>query len=311
MEDISLYLRSLLDVFNAEYFLEIFLIYLVIYTFLRFMEGTRGEGILKGIALVILLVPILISIVAHRFGVLQRLEVILKFFGAAAIPALVIIVQPELRRALVRLGQTRLFGLIFKVETEELVEEIVKATFRMARRKVGALIAIEREVGLKSYIERGTAIDGLISSHLLTTVFFPGSELHDGAVIIRNKRIAAAGCLFPLSDNPSLGQIVGTRHRAGLGLTEETDAVVVIVSEEKGTVSIAHGGKLEMALNPDQLRAALLKLYAQLEGRGMEKKREELEEPAESEMISIGTESAEAEKPSAEARSKYQQKAEV
>jgi diadenylate cyclase len=250
---------------NVEYLAEIFLIYLAIYTFLRFMEGTRGEGILKGIALIILTVPILLNIVAEQFRVLDRLVVIMNFFGAAAIPALVIIVQPELRRALVRLGQTRLFGMILKRQTEGMVDEIVKAAFRMSRRKVGALIAIEREVGLRSYVERGTPLDAIVSSQLLSTIFFPGSELHDGAVVIQKDRIAAAGCLFPLSDNPNLSSMFGTRHRAGLGITEESDAIAVIVSEETGAVTFAHSGVLERPTNAGDLKALLVKYYAQLE----------------------------------------------
>src|SRR5262245_1768777 len=234
------------------------------------MEGTRGEGILKGIALLILTVPILVNIIAEQFKVLDRLVVIMNFFGAAAIPALVIIVQPELRRALVRLGQTRLFGMLFKRQTEGMVDEIVKAVFRMARRKVGALIALEREVGLQNYIERGTPIDGLVSSQLLSSIFFPGSELHDGAVVIQKERIAAAGCLFPLSDNPNLSPLFGTRHRAGLGLTEETDAIVVIASEETGAVSFAHHGVLERPTNAQELKELLLKYYAQLEAMDLE-----------------------------------------
>jgi diadenylate cyclase len=252
-------------VITVQNLIEIFLIYIIIYTFLRFMEGTRGEGILKGIALVILTVPILLNIVAGQFKIFDRLVVIMNFFGAAAIPALVVIVQPELRRALVRLGQTRLFGMILKRETEGMVDEIVKAAFRMSRRKIGALIAIEREVGLRSYVERGTQLDAIVSSQLLTTIFFPGSELHDGAVAICKDRIAAAGCLFPLSDNPNLSSMFGTRHRAGLGITEETDAIAVIVSEETGAVSFAHNGVLERPTNAQELKTLLVKYYAQLE----------------------------------------------
>ena len=212
---------------QAQYLFEILIIYLVIYTFLRFMEGTRGEGILKGIALLMLMFPLLLTIVAERLEIMDRLLVIIRFFGAAAIPALVIIVQPELRRALVRLGQTRLFGFFLKGDTEGTVEEIVKAAFRMSRRKIGALIAIEREVGLKNYIEHGTGIDAHVSSELLSTLFFPGSDLHDGAVVIQKDRVAAAGCLFPLSENPNIGNVMGTRHRAALGITEETDSIVI------------------------------------------------------------------------------------
>jgi diadenylate cyclase len=306
LESIKYYLSSV----DIEYILEIFLIYIVIYTFLRFMEGTRGEGILKGIALIFLTVPIVVSFVASRMQIFERLEVIVRFFGAAAIPALVIIVQPELRRALVRLGQTRFFGFLLKQETEGIVDEIVRATSRMAKSKVGALIAIEREVGLKNYIERGTQIDAVVSSQLLATVFFPGSELHDGAVIIRNNRLAAAGCLFPLSDNPELGQAFGTRHRAGLGITEETDAIVVIVSEETGTVSFAHDSELERPLTPDQLREVLIKFYAQLEERTLQGKREELEEPIDGELLTGPSEGKDAET-SAARTTQSKEKAEV
>ena len=311
MEQFLTQIRAFLRVLDPEYILEILLIFYVIYAFLRFMEGTRGEGILKGIALIILTVPIVISIVAHSFGVMQRLEVILAFFGAAAIPAIVIIVHPELRRALVRLGQTRFFGLLVKGDTRGIVDEVVKATFRMSRRKMGALIAIEREVGLKNYIERGTHVDGRITSQLLSTIFFPGSDLHDGAVIIRNDRVAAAGCLFPLSDNPNLGQVVGTRHRAGLGITEETDAIVVVVSEETGVGSFAHDGSLQRNLNPDQLREVLLKHYAQLDERKLEMKREEMEEPVEHELINVTTNGKDSERPVARAAQTGTEKAEV
>ncbi len=259
------YLRDEFGFFRLEYFVEIAVIYLIIYTFLRFMEGTRGEGILKGIALIILTVPIVVTIVAERFQILDRLVVILRFFGAAAIPVIVIIVQPELRRALVRLGQTRLFAPLLKGQTEGMVDEIVKAAFRMSRRKIGALIAIEREVGLQTYVERGTPIDGIVTSELLCNIFFPGSDLHDGAVVIQKERIAAAGCLFPLSENPNLGAVFGTRHRAALGITEETDAIVVVVSEETGIVSFVHAAQMERPLSAEQLRTLLLKYYAQLE----------------------------------------------
>ncbi|MBI4604284.1 MAG: TIGR00159 family protein [Planctomycetes bacterium] len=265
MRDLLETLRSYLVPLTLEAAIEILIIYLILYTFLRFMEGTRGEGILKGMALLILTVPILVTIIADRFDVLDRLLVIVKFFGAAAIPVLVIIVQPELRRALVRLGQTRIFGFFLRGETEDMVGEIVKAVFRMSRRKTGALIAIEREVGLQNYVERGTQLDARISSEVLCAIFFPGSDLHDGAVVIQKDRIAAAGCLFPLSESPNLGVALGTRHRAALGITEESDAVVIAVSEETGIVSFVHRGKMERPLGQDRLRTLLLKHYAQLE----------------------------------------------
>jgi len=262
---------------NPQYLIEILIIYLVIYAFLRVMEGTRGEGILKGIALLMVMFPILLTIVAERLEIMDRLLVIIRFFGAAAIPALVIIVQPELRRALVRLGQTRLFGALLKRDTEGTVEEIVKAAFRMSRRKIGGLIAIEREVGLKNYIEHGTAIDAIVTSELLSTIFFPGSDLHDGAVVIQKDRLAAAGCLFPLSENPNIGTVLGTRHRAALGVTEETDAIVLVISEETGNVSFVDRGQIER-VDVEQLRSHLMRHLAQLENQDTRAATESVEE---------------------------------
>ena len=265
MHEVLRFLQAQFPSVYFEYAIEILIIYLLIYTLLRFMEGTRGEGILKGIALLLLVVPILVTIVAEQFQVLDRLLVIVKFFGAAAIPVIVIIVQPELRRALVRLGQTRIFGIFLGRQTEGMVEEIVKAAFRLSRLKIGTLIAVEREVGLQNYVERGTRIDGIVTSELLCSIFFPGTDLHDGAVVVQKERIAAAGCLFPLTENPDLGGVLGTRHRAALGITEETDAIAVVVSEETGVVSFAHGGKMERFLNSEQLRSLLLRYCAELE----------------------------------------------
>ena len=267
MQDFFTGLWSLVSI---AYLVEILVIFLVIYAFLRFMEGTRGEGILKGIALLMLTFPILLAIVADQLEKsdldfnMDRLLVIIRFFGAAAIPAVFIVVQPELRRALVRLGQTSLLGVFLKRETKGIVEDLVRASFRMSRRKIGALIAIEREVGLKNYIEHGNQIDAVVSSGLLSTIFFPGSDLHDGAVVIREDRIAAAGCLFPLSDTPGLGNVMGTRHRAALGVSEETDAIVIVVSEETGNVSFASRGELEK-VDAERLRELLQRHFVELD----------------------------------------------
>ena len=270
MQDIFSGLWSLASWNSIAYLVEILVIFVVIYAFLRFMEGTRGEGILKGIALLMLTFPILLAIVADQLKKadldfnMDRLLVIIRFFGAAAIPAVFIVVQPELRRALVRLGQTRFLGVFLKRETEGIVEELVRASFRMSRRKIGALIAIEREVGLKNYIEHGSQIDAVVSSGLLSTIFFPGSDLHDGAVVIREDRIAAAGCLFPLSDTPGLGNVMGTRHRAGLGVSEETDAMVIVVSEETGNVSFVSRGEMEK-VDTERLRELLQRHFVELD----------------------------------------------
>ena len=167
--------------------------------------------------------------------------------------------QGELKKALTDFGQTSLFRPFLKTVSFDL-DEVVKASVRLAERRTGALIAIERRHSLVPYIEVGTPLEAQVTAELLRTVFAIQTPLHDGAVIIRNGRVAAAGCLLPLSENPSLPKELGTRHRAGIGLTEQTDAIVVIVSEETGTISLAHGGNIERGFDLDSLRARLQKL---------------------------------------------------
>jgi diadenylate cyclase len=244
-----------------EYLLEILLIWSIIYAFLRFTEGGRGAGVLKGVALFLLFVLLAVSILA-RWGNLEQVRVILHFAGGAAITALIVIFQPELRRALVKIGQSPIFGAFLHGQVD-VVDEVVSSVGRMAKNKIGALLAFEREVELDSYVDRGVVIDAEVSSQLLVTIFYPGTELHDGAVVIQGGRIAAAGCLFPFSENPDLGPQLGTRHRAGLGLVEETDAICVVVSEENGAISLAADGVLERNLDQRQLDQRLRELYVQ------------------------------------------------
>ena len=170
--------------------------------------------------------------------------------------ALVVIFQPELRRMLVRLGQTRWLGFLGKPRSVAL-GEVLSAVASMSKRKIGALIAIEREVGLRQVIEGGTRLNAEVTSEILGSIFYPNTPLHDGGVVIRSNRLAAAGCLFPLSENPKLHKELGTRHRAAVGLTEETDAVTVVVSEETGNVSVAVKGDLMYDLSVDELKSVL------------------------------------------------------
>jgi len=240
--------------------LEIFVIYLGVYYFIRFCEGTRGAGILKGLAVILMLTAIAIRIGAEYFG-FERIGEIARWITPAAITALIILLQPELRRGLSRLSQSQFFGEFLK-EEHEVVGEIIKSAFRMAKNKVGALLAIEREDNLQQYVDRGTPLDAEVRSELLSTIFHPGTELHDGAVVLRRGRIAAAGSLFPLSESPKLGSWAGTRHRAAVGLTEETDAVVVVVSEERGEVSLCVRGEIKRALDREELERELRNYYA-------------------------------------------------
>ena len=252
------YLSSIID---GGFFVEVGLIYALIYYFIKFCEGTRGAGVLKGLALLVLMAAFLSTFLTSYFG-FDRLNYLLSVLGPATITALVVILQPELRRGLVRLSQTPIFGEFIKDE-HEVIGEVIKSCYRLAKNKVGALIAIEREQPLTAYAERGTRIDAEVRSELMTSLFYPGTELHDGAVVIQKGRIAAAGCLFPLSENPELGSWAGTRHRAGVGISEESDCVTVVVSEETGQVSLCVQGKVYRDLDREELTTRLRAFYAQ------------------------------------------------
>jgi diadenylate cyclase len=190
---------------------------------------------------------------------LERIGYLLKEFFTVFTFALIIIFQPELRRALMHLGQNPLVNR-FLPKDQVRIEEIVTACTRLSKDKIGALIAIEREISLGSIVEGGRFLDAEVSADLIDTIFFPGSALHDGAIVIQHGRVAAAACLFPLTDNPEISKRLGTRHRAAIGLTEETDAVTVVVSEETGKISVGMRGHLEQGLDRDTLRRLLTDL---------------------------------------------------
>ena len=218
--------------------IEILILWIVFFRILVFFEGTRAFQVLKGI--VYLLIAFLVS---QIFG-LDTLNWLLTKLFAISIIALLIIFQPELRQGLARLGQQHLFAPdMAEADFILLLEDLVNATFKLSRLKCGCLIAIERVIKLKVYIESGVAIDSSFSPELVQSIFTTASPLHDGGIIIRGPRIVAASCLFPLSENPHFSKVAGTRHRAGLGLSEQTDAVVIIVSEETGEISVAVDGQ--------------------------------------------------------------------
>jgi diadenylate cyclase len=224
----------------------------------RFLSGTRGEGMLKGIATITFL-GFMVLLKLARDLELARLELVLDSVFGTTVLVFVILFQPELRRGLLTLGANRLVRLFVKDEGNP-IDAVVQAALRLAKNKVGALIAFEREVGLNNFADNGVRIDAALTPELIETIFFPGSALHDGAVIIQEKRIAAAGCLFPLTDNPSISKRLGTRHRAAIGLTEETDAVTLVVSEETGKISIGAGGELYRNLDAETLTRELKRL---------------------------------------------------
>ena len=178
--------------------------------------------------------------------------------------AIIIIFQPELRRALEQIGRGRLFARTMMQEEEErdrLIEAFVKSVSYMAKRRIGALISIEKETGLSEYIETGTGMDSLITSELLINIFIPNTPLHDGAVIVQSNRIAAAGCYLPLSESPFISKELGTRHRAALGISEVTDAVTIIVSEETGAVSLTANGDIDRNLDMEEFEARLRRVW--------------------------------------------------
>ncbi|MCF6158238.1 MAG: TIGR00159 family protein [wastewater metagenome] len=240
---------------------EIFLIYTMVYVVLRIMQGTRGTSVLRGLAFIIVMISVGALFFVKRLQ-LYTIDWLMTEFMPVFIIPIIILFQPEFRRALLQLGQNPVFKVFLKPEYR-VTNEIVKAIEVLSREKVGALIAIEREVGLDSFIETGTKLNADVSSELLCTIFWSGSPLHDGAVIIQGQKISAAGCLLPLTENMELSKNLGTRHRAGIGLTEETDAIVLIVSEETGTISTGFKGGLNRSNDPKGLKKILDELFTE------------------------------------------------
>ena len=234
--------------------LDIIIVAFLFYRLFLLVKGTRATQMFIG-----LFVLIILSFFVQWLN-LNALNWILSSLKTVWVIAFVILFQPELRRALTQLGQNRIMGYFIKVEESGTVSEIVKACHQLIQNRLGAIIVIEQDVGLRNYIETGTPLDAKVTSELLVTIFTPPSPLHDGAVIIEKSRVLAAGCILPLSQNPRLAKSLGTRHRAGLGLSEESDAVVIIVSEETGSISLAVGGKLKRKLDINTLRNDLISI---------------------------------------------------
>jgi diadenylate cyclase len=256
---ITSYLHHLRDTFGYRDVVEFLLIGLVVYVVYRFLRGTRGARAVRGFILLLLVAFIIVQFLA---GVLQldRVQIIYNSLLQTAILAAVVIFQPELRRALIQLGQNRLFRPFLRKQGLAFTEILTAAVQQMSRHKIGAIIAIERDTTLLGLVETGTILNAELSADLLLTIFWPGSALHDMGAIIRQDRVVAAGCEFPLTVNPPLGSKYGARHRAALGLSEESDAVVIIVSEETGEISIAENGRFIENIAPDRFRDQLAQL---------------------------------------------------
>jgi diadenylate cyclase len=248
---------ELLAGFSWREALDVLIVTLVVYRVLVLFRGTRSVQILMGLG--VFVAATLVARSLQLASVQWLLDSIWSFWAIA----LVVLFQPELRRALARMGEGRLLRLLIgggREERAHVVDELVRVTHGLAARRIGALVVIERTGGLRQYAELGVRLDALLSADLLESLFVPRSPLHDGAVLIQSDRVAAAGCFLPLSRNLELGRALGTRHRAGLGITEETDAVAIVVSEETGRVSVAVEGRIENVPDADTLRRRLTAL---------------------------------------------------
>lgn len=230
---------------------EILLVGYLFYRILLLWTGTRALQILTGLVLLVA------AYAMAEFLDLALVSYLLSQAFTYGAFALIVVFQPELRNALARLGRSRVWQFFAQLEESEVAEEIASAAERLSRAKIGGLIAVEREVGLREYAAEGTRIDAKVSAELLTTIFTPYSPLHDGAVIVQGDQVVAAGCILPLTQFPVEDKELGTRHRAALGLSEETDAFVVVNSEETGQISLAYRGELMRGMSVDRLRAWL------------------------------------------------------
>jgi diadenylate cyclase len=248
--------------------LDILIVSILIYEFLKLIRGTRAVQMAVGSLLVIGL------FYSSQLFPLQTLNWLIRNALVYVAFAAIVIFQSDIRRALAHFGQAPFFRYFNRQQAaDETIEEVVVAATMLAQQKVGAIVAIEREIGLRNYIESGIPLDATLTYDLLVTIFRPGSPLHDGAVILQEGRVAAAACFLPLTVNPRLSRELGTRHRAAIGLTEESDAAAVVISEETGLISIALNGAVERGLTPDSLRERLKGLVQQrqrgpLLGRG-------------------------------------------
>lgn len=252
-------LRELLPYIKSwNTYVDIAIIAFIIYKVMDLIKETRAEQLIKGIVMVVIATG-----VSDMLG-LYTVNWLLKNALQVGFIAILIIFQPELRRALEHLGRGRFFakGDVQEQELDAMLEEIGKAVVQLSKTKTGAIIILEQETGLNEHIETGTPMDSKVTSELLINVFIPNTPLHDGAMIIRKNRIAAAGCFLPLTQNQNLSKELGTRHRAALGITEISDALAVIVSEETGVISFAKEGKLSRYLDSKALHEIVKSNYA-------------------------------------------------
>ena len=240
--------------------IEMLLIGTVVYIVLRFLQGTRGARLLQGLVSLLVFGLLVIKVLADQWD-LERIQVLMQPFIWTVLLTTLVVFQPELRRGLMRLGETR-WRRIRRSEIDRIARPIATACSQLSKNKIGALIAIERDIGLSGLTDQGVRLDARLSPELLNTIFWPGSALHDLGVIIQHGRIAAAGCPFPLGDIEGMDRSIGSRHRAAIGLSLDSDAVIVVVSEKTGSISIAERGRLHRHIPSEALLDELRRYLA-------------------------------------------------
>jgi len=240
--------------------IDVLLVAFIVYQLLQFIRGTHAVQIaLGGLVLVVLYW-------ASVLGNLQTVNWLLRTFLPFLVFGIIVVFQAEIRKGLAHLGRAPFLGGAARRRQEEIVDEVVLAATSLANERTGAIIVLEREMGLRSYIETGITLDAVVTYDLLLSIFHPATPLHDGAVVIQGNRIAAAACFLPLTVNPELSRTLGSRHRAAIGLSEDTDAVAVVVSEETGLVSVVDGGRIRRGLDGPALKQDLLSRLGLAEG---------------------------------------------
>ena len=231
---------------------DILIVAFLIYQLLQFIRGTHAVQMALGALVLVLLYWL--SQLLH----LETVNWLLRTFMPYLVFGIIVVFQTEIRKVLAQLGKTPLPGVFGSPRTEEVIDEVVLAATTLATQRTGAIVVVERDMGLRSYIETGIALDAFVTYDLLISIFNPGTPLHDGAVIVQGNRVAAAACFLPLTVNPQLSRELGSRHRAAIGVTEDTDALAVVVSEETGVISLVAGGRIRRDLDATSLKSALL-----------------------------------------------------
>ncbi|MFZ9595864.1 MAG: diadenylate cyclase CdaA [Bdellovibrionia bacterium] len=248
------FLANLQSSFRWIDLLDVGIVALIVYRILLLIKGTRAMQMLTGLG--ILGIGFYLSYMMEMFTA----QWLFSYFFDYLILIVIVLFQDDLRRALTHVGKNPFFSATSQAEEREMIDDIARAASRLAREKIGALIVIERETGLKNFIDTGSRLESRVKAELLYAIFIPSSPIHDGAVIITEGKIAAAGCFLPLSKDPNIDKKYGTRHRAALGLTEDSDAIVVLVSEEAGESHLVKNGKITTNLNEEELRQSLTAL---------------------------------------------------